>query len=360
MSDSQDAQFIFDTISNNDEIDIEARVKPTVNILKSDIPQEIIIEIEGKCIDNSIVNAIRRVILDDIPIYGFNRSNIFIDVKKSRHMYDNDKIYCQIEALPIFDVPNYFDLENPEIYLPNEIMKKIFGEFIQEKNTDQEHQNQILDSSKHLFRIEMSISVKNNTGNYKYVSTHDALLKIDGKQSDSYLNYDPIDLLVLKPNEEIYFRAEANLGIAKMNAAYEATSNAIFKELSSSKFQLIYETLGQIPSIDIFKKACIILSKKMAALKEFIENKFPDERKISELINIQLYGEDHTLGNLLATALQKCVYVEKAAYAKTHPYVNVINVEYELFKNSEKGPIEVIIGIINYLKNIFDEIMSQV
>ncbi len=51
-----------------------------------------------------------------IPIYAFHRSNIFIELDKSRHMYNNDLIYNQIETLPIFDIPNYFDLENQKYF----------------------------------------------------------------------------------------------------------------------------------------------------------------------------------------------------------------------------------------------------
>ena len=36
-------------------------------------------------------------------------------------------IYNQIETLPIYDIPNYFDLENPELFLPDNIMRTIFG-----------------------------------------------------------------------------------------------------------------------------------------------------------------------------------------------------------------------------------------
>ena len=64
-----------------------------------------------------------RTIMMSIPIYGFHRSNIHIEVEKSKNMYNNDLIYNQIETLPIFDIPNYFDLENPETFLSNDVMK---------------------------------------------------------------------------------------------------------------------------------------------------------------------------------------------------------------------------------------------
>ena len=211
----------------------------------------------------------------------------------------------------------------------------------------------------HLLKIELSISVKNKSDTFKYVNTHDAILKIDGKISDTYQNVDPVSLIVLKPNEEIYLRAEANLGIAKMHASYEATSNVIFKEKTPSKFHLIYETLGQLDKKVIFVKACIILSKKLVLLKKFISEKFSQERNVREIIELELFGEDHTLGNLLATGLQKCVYVKTAAYKKTHPFINKIIIEYKLYDDADQGPIDILIRTIEYLKKIFDNIIHQ-
>ena len=135
--------FIVDSDVTNDIINIDKEPIVTVKFLKSEIPEELIIEIQGMSVDNSVVNAIRRPIMNDIPVYGLHRSNIHIEVKKSSHMYDNDKIYCQLETLPLYGIPNNFDLENPEIYLSNDVMKKNYSNFIQEHYTDQPSNNLI-------------------------------------------------------------------------------------------------------------------------------------------------------------------------------------------------------------------------
>lgn len=353
-----DKKFVFDSQVPNDKIDIYGDIDVAIKKLTSKNERELRLQIEGYNIDFSVVNALRRTILMSIPIYGFHRSNIYIDVEKSYNMYNNDLIYNQIETLPIFDIPNYFDLENPEIFLPTKIMKNLFGSFIQEKYTEEktEEEKTDVDANKKLFKIELAINIKNNTSSDKFISTHDAVLKIDGKISNSYQTRRPISILVLKPNEEIYLRAEANLGISNMHAIYEATTNAIHRELSPTKYEFEYETLGQLDKNMIFTKACMILIKKLEYLRNFIKNKYKEELDQTETIEIQLFGEDHTLGNLIATVLQKCEYINKAAYSMPHLFIDQITIAYELNEKTKVGPIEIFINVIDYLIKLFQQI----
>jgi len=353
-----DKNFVFESKSQNDIIDIYGDIDVFLKKIQGENEKHFRMLMEGKNIDYSVVNAIRRTILMYIPIYGFHRSNIHIDVEKSRHMYNNDLIYNLIETLPIFDIPNYFDLEDPEIYLPTDVMRNIFGTFIQEKYTEDkiEEEKSEQDSNKKLFRIDLAISVKNNTGVDKFVTTHDAILKVDGKIANSYKIRRPISILVLKPNEEIYLRAEANLGISKMHAIYEATTNAIHKEITPMKYELDYETLEQLDKNLIFTKACIILMKRLEHLKAFIKNKYAEERDPGEIIEIQLFGEDHTLGNLFATVLQKTNNVAKAAYYMPHPFIDQVTIAYQLANKSKVGPIRLFVDVIDYLVRLFEQI----
>lgn len=341
----------------NDNLDIYADPDISVKILKSkNNPEtEIRIQLEGMNVDYSIVNALRRTIDMSIPIYAFHRTNTYIDVEKSRHMYNNDLLYNQIETLPIYDVPNYFDLENPEIFMPTDIMKRLFGHFTRRisNDEDEENENIKLDSKKKLLKIEINVSLKNNTSDFRYVTTHDLVLKIDGKVVDSYKTREPSAIMVLKPTEEIYFRSEANLGISKMHAMYEATTNVIHDEISPTKYVLWYETLEQLEKEVIFDKACIILAKKLANLKNFISKNY-EERKFDETVEVELFGENDTLGNLISTTLQKCVLVEKAAYVMPHPFEDRIIISFKLIDNVEIGPIQILADTIEYLSKLFN------
>ncbi len=347
-------KFIFDSNVPNDKIDIHAEPNVRLKKLDSEIEEELKIELEGTSVDCSIVNALRRTIMMNVPIYAFHRSNIFIEIKKSRHMYNNDFLYNLIETLPIFDIPNYFDLEDPETFMPSEVLKNLFGNFIQDKFTEEVPEEVDTNENKKMFKIELSLNYKNNTGSDKFVSTHDVTLKVDGKIVNSYMIRRPICILVLKPLEEISLRAEANLGISQMHASYEATTNALHQEITPTKYHLWYETLGQLDKKIIFTKACIILIKKLEHLKKFIKKNFTEERSVSEKIEMELYGENHTIGNLLATILQKCSYTLTAAYKMPHPEINQIVVGYELKPGSKLGPIKVLVDCIDYLIKLFE------
>jgi DNA-directed RNA polymerase subunit L len=339
-----------------EEIDIYSEPEIKIKIMKPRNDRELRVKLSGKSIDCSIVNAIRRTILMDIPIYAFHRSKIFIDVDKCYYMYNNDMIYNQIETLPIFNVPNYFDLEDPETFIPTELMKNIFGEFKSTSIYDKEKEEK--DSKKKIFKIELEINYKNNTDDYHYLTTHDVTIKINDEKSMSYLETDPISIIVLKPKEEIYLRAESTLGISKINAIYEATTNAIHEELSPTSYVLWYETLGQLTKEIIFSKACVILFKKLRNLHNFIKDNY-EERNVSETIEIELYGEDDTLGNAITNVLQKCSFVRKAGYTKPHPFTRMIIISYKLDSKADIGPIKVLLDCIEYLVKLFTKICDM-
>nr|WBF70853.1 hypothetical protein [Megavirus caiporensis] len=343
--------------NNSDLIDIYSEPNITIKHLEPTNIHELRLEIQGKSIDCSIINAIRRSIYLYVPIYGFHRSNIHIEADRSRNMYNFDMIYNLIETLSIFDIPNYFDLENPETFLTNEVMRNLFGKFIQDKHRfdDESNTNQELDDSKKkLFKIELSLNIKNNTGSDRFVTSHDAILRVDGIVSNSYTKREPICILVLKPSEEISLRAEANLGIAKMYASYEATTNVTYDEIDKNKYVLWYETLEQLDKNTIFLKSCTIIIKKLQNLKNFISNNYQENQDPNKEIVIELYGEDHTLGNLLEKVLQKCEFIEKAGYNMPHPFIDKIVVSYKLYPGSTMNPIKIFIDCIEYLINVFE------
>ena len=380
----------------SDQIDIYGEPDVSIKFLEPEVEAELRMELRGKSIDNSVINALRRVIMMYIPTYGFNRSNIFIETKKTYNMYNNSMIYNQIEMIPIYDVPNYFDLENPEIFLPTEVMRHMFSRFLPNKYdgfaendadadegaVTQAEQDQDEDAEKKMFKIEFSINFKNNTEKEIYISTHHAVLKIDGQVSEAYLNHPPICILVLKPTEELSMRAEANLGIAAIHAAYDATCSVIFDAITSSDgkattttsgttidagdiaeaiegYRMWYETLGQLDQHLIFTKACMILTKRLEGLAEYLRQTYPDDLDSSMPVTLKLVGVEHTEGNLIATILQKCAFTTKAGYCVKHPLVNEVTISYQLDAKSKHGPIRVLLDCIAYLVRLFDTVAHR-
>lgn len=333
-----------------DKIDIYSPPVIKIAKLKSHIKGENRVSIKGSSVDYSVVNAIRRSILLYIPIYAFHRSNITIDSERSKHMYNNDLIYSQIETLPIFDIPNDHVLDNPKIYLTNEIMRNIFGHFVREQFEEQVEDEQTTSN------IEIAINYKNRTDGYHFLSTHDIILKIDDKISDNYQKREPISLLVLKPGEELYMSAVANMGIAKINASYESSTNVTFKKFSETDYELWYETLGQLNEDTIFEKAVVILQKKLHNLKNHIKEIYGHTENHPPEIKLELHGEDHTIGNLLATTLQRCDMILTAGYDMPHLFTNYIVIRYQIVKKSPKNSIEVLTDCLTYLIDLFSTV----
>lgn len=354
-------QSIYESTVTNDKIDIRKDPVFTVKKIGSDIPQQFILQLEGQSIDHSVVNALRRTVLMYIPVYAFHRSNTHIDNKRSKHIYNNHMIYNLIETLPIYDIPNYYDLENPELYLSNDVLKAMFSKYIQQQYTTTESENSsdsdiydIDEKKKNLFDIELIISVKNTKNEQRFITTHDAILKVNGKEVDSYKKRRPIAILSLNPGEEIHLTSTANLCISLINGCYEATTIAVHIQDPDvpNRYTLKYKSLEQLDKSVIFTKACVILTKKLENIGNFIEQNFT-ERSVDENIEVELFGEEHTLGNLLATCLQKCEYTSAAGYAIRHPFSNNIVIAYKLKKDSKKKPKEVLLMCIKYLINLF-------
>jgi DNA-directed RNA polymerase subunit L len=354
-------QFIFD--SPNDQIDIWAEPKVKLKSLPPedpDNPDSFRVQLEGDSIDRSVSNAIRITILKRIPIYGFHRHNIHIDNEKSYNMYNNDMIFNQIETLPIYDIPNYFDLEDPEVFLPDVVMKEIFGRFMETDGAiDTEISKTKGDPNKKLFHIELTLSTKNTTDTYKWVSTHDVILQIDGKNSKTYLNKDPVCILVLKPGEEISLRAEANLGMAMFHAIYEATTNVVSKEINTKKYEIIYESLGQLNKNIIFQKACIIMIRTLENLNTYVKKKYGSQTITSDYVEFALKGGDHAIGNLIATTLQKCEFILEAGYAQPHPFVDTVVIKYRVKPKPKSNPIKLFTDVIAYLITLFEIIKHE-
>lgn len=349
-----ETEYIFDSKVKNDKIDVH---NPKVSLEKLPFDRDnFVVKLKG--IDNSIVNSLRRTILQYIPIYGFNRSNIVIDSHRSHHMYTNDMIYNQIESLPIYDISNDFDLEDPHIYLSTKVMLSLFGHYSQQKISATTDTEKAVADNKKLFNIEIVISYKNTTSKNHFLSTHDITLRVNGKVNKSYLARDPIAILVLKPGEELYLNAKANLGTAIMHAAYEATTNAyhIKDRKDPSIYTLKYSSLGQIDEQTIFKKACTILIKKLELFRDYVKDNHTTDKN---QVEINIYGENHTMGHLIATALQKYKYVEKAGYSMPHPFMDSVKILY-VVGDTDKKPLRILTNCVDYLITVYQMLRDQI
>lgn len=342
---------IIDSKNPNDVVDIYGEPKVTVKVLKSDYFKELKLQIEGPDVGPAMMNAIRRTIMEDIPVYGIHHSNLFVDHKRCNYMYDNDLMGCQFEALPIFDIENSFELESPLLYLSTPALKEQFSVYLQDVDPEREMRQFV---PKKVKKVEIGLSYKNTSNVPYYVSTHDLVLKVDGEIVDSYKKYTHVDILVLNPGQEVHLKALATPGIAKYHAIWEASTLAIHEKITPTKYILTYETIGQLDKVVIFQKALNILAAQLINLRDYVkENIKPVGTKEFKK---HLKGVGDTLGGVITQTLQRCPLVEIAGFTKDHMFINTGLMAFRVIEKTKKDPVEVLIDVFDYLIKMFQGI----
>lgn len=342
-------------------------LKPDFSLkLKEDRKEETLeIIFNGPSIDNSVVNTIRRILLTSIPVYGFHRSNVKIE--RNTSVFHNDMMFNIFETLPIFDIEVIGDLIEPEKFLSNDVLKTLFSNYIQEQVSDiQELKNTAINPNRDTVsikvkKIELYFKLKNETNETFYVTTHDAELYIDDKPANNYKNRPALALFILKPGQEFFAVAQANMGIAILHNCWDAIGNFQYKQLSSNELLLSFKTLGQINARNIFVKACYIILKKLRNLKNFLKHISPNlstQKENKDEIEIKLHNETITLPYLVANALKKHKDIKVAASKINHNLVNEVTIAYAVNDDYRGDPMNVIINVIEYLDNLYLKIIE--
>lgn len=316
------------------------------------------IMLDGTTIDTSVANAIRRTILLYMPTYAFSKNDIIIDNENTFNVdKNNDQLRLTIATLPILNIPHDYNLVN----LPETITSDLYAQLEQKENEiNNENEKNIKK-----YNIILYLNVVNNTERTRRITTHDLELKVNNEISNSYKKLDEVLLCHLFPGGSIALRAEASLGISinqsKHKAVYEISSNvAIINEREKPNHQeLIYNTKGQISNEEIFSKACIILIKKLSNLKEYINKLYKEkEWNSADIVEIEIYGEEHTLGYLISSFLQRNHLIKMAGYDIPHPSEKRCVIKYIPIKKN-KDNLNIIIDTIDLLIRLFKQIKNK-
>lgn len=293
-----------------------------MNIIIKNINKNAIeLSIKGKNVDYSTVNTLRRVILSEIPCYGLNRKNIFIENNTS--VFDNDLMRIRISMLTIPD------LKNDENYL-------------HESNADI-----VNDDSINIYLNEENIK----PDIFPVTTDHLIFMKNGEKIKNPFLGYKPSLIIKLKPEQKFNFRAIATLGKARMNNLWAVTGPCYYKEKSEDDFNFFFETLGQLTHKEILVKACNIVVKKLEEIQVLIGDNYKSSslEKVKK-IELTLENEDHTMGNLITTALQNHNNVVYAGFKKDHLMIDEIIIRLE---TTTFNPLKTFFEIITNLKDIY-------
>jgi len=311
----------------------------------------------------SIANAIRRTILSDIPVVGFqtmpyeeNRAKIV----KNTSRFNNEYLKQRLACIPIY-ATNLKDTTN---------------------------KNEPISNMQLINDYAVKLHVKNKTDSMLWVTTKDFELihketgeAVEGAKGKEIIEqlFPPfvsvndtkhyIDIMSLRPfiadgipGEEIHLTCEFSICLAKKNSSYNVSqlttySNTVDMHLQSKKiqqmkekgqmegkskeeidfaiknfemlegkrlfisnsFDFVVETLGIYQSETLVQQSCEILATNLTALydamvegnENVVQIKRNTENTIPNCWDIVLHNEDYTLGTMLQDKLYRGFYRDK-------------------------------------------------
>jgi len=249
------------------------------------------LEISGKNISFPIINALRKVCINQIPIYAFHTDKI--NILRNNSVFDNTYMRERLSQLPITKLNE----NNVLNFLPLKYYKNIN---FNDKNFEKHPEDKL--------NIEYYIKAKND-GPYKIlnVSTNDLQINIDNERinnKEKYSEKNPLLLIQLRIGEEFECSLKGVLAVGEYNSIFNASS-CYYDEIADDKFIFNIESNGQITEYNILIKGCDIIIEKLRIIKENINNQqYKNINMENNSIILELLNEDHTCGGPINYMLQ--------------------------------------------------------
>ena len=298
---------------------------------------------EGKSVDSTLVNTIRRLALETVPTYAFCKQSISIE--KNDTIFDNDYMKLRLSQL------TYPNVKSKIYYLPEKYWK---NNNIQEKHPDDKK------------KLEMYINVHNtnNTNMNIFTNTPGVEFYEDNKKVDNLFDPTcPMLLIQLRPTEQFIARCVGVLGVGLKSDIWGASANCYYEELSEHKYKFILESAGQVEERKIIIKSCQYLIRRLEYLKDIIGDLIKEDKqdqdkqdsKISKYMII-LEDENHTVGYILNDYLQNHDKVLFSGVSKEFLLINTMTIK--LITKSK--PNQIVIEAIDDIIDTFDYIHKLV
>jgi DNA-directed RNA polymerase subunit L len=247
------------------------------------------LELSGKNISFPIVNAIRKVCINQIPTYAFHTDKI--NIVRNSSVFDNTTMRERLSQLPITKIKNEVK------FLPLKYYKDVnFND-----NSYERHTNDTIN-------IEYFIKAKNN-GPEKLlnVNTNDLQININNEKinaNDKYSAKNPILLIQLRIGEEFECSLKGILAVGEFDSIFNS-SNCYYDEINENKYILMIESSGQNTEYELLIIGCDILIEKMKIIKENLNNEqYKSIITDNNSLILELINEDHTCGGPINYILQ--------------------------------------------------------
>lgn len=247
------------------------------------------LEISGKDISHSIINALRKVCLNQIPIYAFHPSKI--NILRNSSVFDNSYMRERLSQLPILKFKHNINFLASKYYRDVNFTDPKLVKHIEDTN-----------------EIELYIKIKNAGPKHILdVSTQDIKYTINNEvieNSKVYSEKYPILLIQLRTGEEFECSMKAVLAVGELDAIFNA-SNAYYEEISENKYEFMIESGGQLEEYDILLRGCDIIVEKLKVIKENInQQQYQIIVTENNSMIIEIQNEDYTCGGPINFHLQ--------------------------------------------------------
>lgn len=248
------------------------------------------LEISGKDAHYSILNSLRKVCIDQIPIYALDRGKI--KIFRNSSVYDCTEMEVRLSQLPIKRIPNNV------IYLPSSYYKNVnFADLKLEKHPD--------DTT----NIEFYLNVKNSgPEKIKYVTTDDLRISLNNdivQNKNMYRGVEPITLLELRVGEEFECSMKGVLAVGELNSIFNSSNTYYDAVKENEHYIFTIESNGQMDEYELLLRGIKIIIEKLKIIKENIINlQYNMIQSDSNSINLVIKNEDHTCGGPLNYVLQ--------------------------------------------------------
>ena len=293
----------------------------------------LILNFSGKKINTSIINGLRRVSYNIVPMYSLTKETI--NIEKNKSIYNNDYMKNRLEQFCIKNINNS-DID----YLPD-----TYWDDIDYTNEDRERH------PKDNKNIEVLFNVKNNSNNIMSVTTNDCIVKLNNNIVEKFNKKFPHLIIKLRPNEEFISKSICVLGIGEKNAIWSPIKTCFYEE-KENNFTFTIRSKGQESEFDILIKACRIIKIKLNRIRDLIKinfKKITNEKTISFIIQ----NENHTMGNIITTALQDHKDIIYAGYGQHDLLLKEITLK---IVSSNKDPLKPFNEVTDYLVELFSDI----
>jgi len=256
------------------------------------------LEISGKNISFPIINALRKVCINQIPIYAFHTDKI--NILRNNSVFDNTYMRERLSQLPITKL----DEANLMNFLPLKYYKDVN---FNDKNFERHPEDKL--------NIEYYIKAKND-GPEKIlnVNTNDLQININNEKINNNYKYsekNPLLLIQLRIGEEFECSMKGVLAVGEYNSIFNASS-CYYDEITEDKFIFNIESSGQITEYNILIKGCDILIEKLKIIKENINNQqYKNIIMENNSVILELINEDYTCGgpiNYLLQNMKEVIY----------------------------------------------------